>query len=95
MNNLLNERVGDLIAHHEAAGVLAPGTGIAVSVVEGGSVRFTGTYGWRERDHCLPVTPQTLFEIGSLTKAFTATSLVMASDRGRSISTARLTHRPG
>lgn len=58
-------------------------TGIAISVVQNGDIVFTGTYGLRERDRHLPVTSQTLFEIGSLTKAFTVSALLHASEQGR------------
>ena len=39
------------------------------------------TLGLRERDRLLPVTAETVFEIGSLTKAFTATASLVAVER--------------
>jgi len=83
MNDTFQERVLELLTQYEASGVLAPGTGIAISIVERGTDPFLGTYGFRERDRSLPVTPHTLFEIGSLTKAFTAAALLVASEQGR------------
>jgi CubicO group peptidase (beta-lactamase class C family) len=71
-----------LIADNQASGALPPDVGVALAVVKDSQVLFSGTYGLRERDRRLPVTPQTVFEIGSLTKAFTATALVTAAEHG-------------
>ncbi len=78
----LEERVHRWIARREAEGALPPDAGVGVCVVQNGKTLFSGTYGLRERDRALPVTPDTVFEIGSLTKAFTATALLMASEKG-------------
>ncbi|HEY8025917.1 MAG TPA: serine hydrolase domain-containing protein [Burkholderiaceae bacterium] len=50
-------------------------TGMAVGVVEGGRRRVI-VYGRQDSDHARPVAANTLFEIGSVTKVFTA--LVLA-----------------
>src|SRR5262249_51714311 len=47
------------------------------------AVLFSGTYGLRDREGGLPVTPETRFDVCSLTKAFTATALLMASEEGK------------
>ena len=73
----------DFLAEHEASSTIPLGMGLAVCVVKEGDVLFQGAYGLRERDRQLPVTPRSIFDICSLTKAFTATALLMACDRGQ------------
>lgn len=51
-------------------------TGVAVAVVQGGKVAYQKGFGLRRRGAKAPVTPKTLFMIGSITK--TLTSLMMA-----------------
>lgn len=57
-----------------------PGLGIAV--VAGGDVVYTRGFGQRDIDDDLPMTPDTLFAIGSTTKAMTNTVLAMLADGG-------------
>ncbi|HPC83715.1 MAG TPA: serine hydrolase [Thermoanaerobaculaceae bacterium] len=55
-----------------------PGLAMAV-VVDGQTVVLRG-FGWREVEHRLPVSPRTIFPIGSATKPFTAVLLGMLAD---------------
>jgi CubicO group peptidase (beta-lactamase class C family) len=57
--------------------------GVAVGVVERGHVVFARGFGYRDVDRRLPVTPETLFPLGSCSKAFTATAIAMLADEGR------------
>ncbi len=57
--------------------------GVAVAVVRGGEVAHLGGYGYRSLADSLPVTPETLFAIGSSTKAFTTALLGTLVDEGR------------
>ena len=57
--------------------------GLAVAVVKDGEVVLLEGYGVRDTATQAPVTPDTLFAIGSSTKAFTATSLAMLVDEGK------------
>ncbi len=57
-----------------------PGLGIAV--VAGGEVVYTRGFGHRDIDEDLPMTPDTLFAIGSTTKAMTNAVLGMLADGG-------------
>ena len=68
--------VADLLAN-------GAGPGIAIGIVEGGAVTLTRGYGRRELGRADPVTPGTVFEIGSTTKAFTAAALALLVDEGR------------
>ena len=56
--------------------------GLGVAIVEDGKTVFARGYGWRNVEEKLPVTPDTLFAIGSNTKSFTATLLAMQVDDG-------------
>jgi CubicO group peptidase (beta-lactamase class C family) len=56
-----------------------PAPGLAVAVVRDGAVSVGG-FGVREVGKKDPVTPDTVFSIGSLTKAFTATALALLVD---------------
>ncbi len=57
--------------------------GFAVAVVEKNKVVYAKGFGYRDVDKKLPVTPNTLFAIGSCTKAFTASVLGMLQDEGK------------
>ena len=59
----------------------APGAAIAI-VAEGRVVHAEGS-GWRDVEARKPMTPDTLFAIGSTTKAMTATVLGMLVDEGK------------
>ena len=48
------------------------GAGFAVAVVEKNKIVYSKGFGYRDVEKKLPVTPNTLFAIGSCTKAFTA-----------------------
>ena len=56
--------------------------GCAVAAVRGGRVELVGGWGLRDREPGLPVTQDTLFAIGSATKAFTATTVGALVDEG-------------
>src|SRR5262245_5610650 len=56
--------------------------GAAIAVVKDGKIFFSKGYGYADFEKKLPVIPdQTIFRIGSITKVFTATSLVQLADR--------------
>src|SRR5216684_5364882 len=57
--------------------------GVAVAVVEGDKIILQKGYGYRDAEKQLPVTPNTLFAIGSITKSFTVTALGMEMDEGK------------
>src|SRR5438132_11669892 len=55
--------------------------GLAVAVVQNDRVVYINAFGVKEIGKSGPVTPDTLFEIASTTKAFTATALAMLVDQ--------------
>jgi len=57
--------------------------GLAMAIVKDGKVVLSKGYGLRDTERSLPVTPQTLFAIGSATKAFTTFVLATLVDEGK------------
>jgi CubicO group peptidase (beta-lactamase class C family) len=57
--------------------------GAAVAIVKNGEIVLSKGYGVRDLRRGLPVTPDTLFAIGSATKAFTVMSLGVLVDDGK------------
>lgn len=57
--------------------------GIAVAAVKDGEVIFSQGFGQRSVKDNLPVTPETIFAIGSSSKAFTAASVAIGVDDGK------------
>jgi CubicO group peptidase (beta-lactamase class C family) len=57
--------------------------GLAIAVIQGDTVILKKGYGYRDLEKQLPVTPNTLFAIGSITKSFTVTTLGMEMDEGK------------
>lgn len=58
-----------------------PGLALALTTREGTvAVR---TYGWADIKAAVPVTPDTLFQIGSISKSFTAIALLQLAEEGR------------
>ncbi|HEX9130583.1 MAG TPA: serine hydrolase [Gemmatimonadaceae bacterium] len=56
--------------------------GLAFAIVEDDRVIYSRALGLRDVEHNLPVTPDTLFPIGSCTKAFTSMAIALGQDRG-------------
>lgn len=56
--------------------------GAVVAIVEKGQVVYHKTYGKRDLKNDLNVERETLFRIGSLTKTFTATAIVLLREKG-------------
>jgi CubicO group peptidase (beta-lactamase class C family) len=59
-----------------------PIPGLAVGVWHAGIEQVAG-FGVTSVEHPLPVTPGTLFQVGSISKTFTATALMMLRDAGK------------
>lgn len=57
--------------------------GVAVAIVKDGKVILAKGYGERDTHKHLPVTSQTLFAIGSITKSFTVSAMGMLVDEGK------------
>ncbi|MGA9650355.1 serine hydrolase, partial [Pedobacter sp.] len=57
--------------------------GFSVAVVKGGEVIYSKGFGYRDVENKKPVTPNTLFAIGSSSKAFTASLLGLLRKEGK------------
>ncbi len=57
--------------------------GLALGIVAGDKLVYAKGFGVRAKSSGQPVDPRTIFQIGSTTKAFLATSLAMLVDRGQ------------
>jgi CubicO group peptidase (beta-lactamase class C family) len=57
--------------------------GCAVGVIRGGQLAFAKGYGMADLEHDTPITPSTRFYIASLSKQFTAMSIVLLAQEGR------------
>lgn len=60
-----------------------PSPGCAVAVVERGRVVLARGYGLADLERRTPITPRTVFEIASVSKQFTAASVLLLAERGR------------
>ncbi|MBN1933580.1 MAG: beta-lactamase family protein, partial [Anaerolineae bacterium] len=56
--------------------------GVAVGILHDGKMRTAG-FGVTNADHPLPVTDETLFQIGSITKTFTCLAVMRLVERGK------------
>src|SRR5215212_6552443 len=57
--------------------------GVSIAVVRGGRVIKTQGYGMADLEQQIPVTPQTVFKIGSVSKQFLATGIMLLAQDGR------------
>lgn len=55
----------------------------AVLVSSGDKVLIRKGYGWADRSRGIPITANTVFDIGSITKVFTAVAIMQLEERGR------------
>ena len=65
------------------AGIVQKGYSGAVIVAKNGEIILRKGYGYANREKKLPVTPQTVFTIGSITKQFTGAAIVKLEMQGK------------
>jgi len=56
--------------------------GLAIGVTNRERLLFAGEYGWSNREAQTPVTPDTLFQIGSISKSFTSMVFLQLQEEG-------------
>jgi CubicO group peptidase (beta-lactamase class C family) len=70
--------------------------GMTVAIAKNGTVLYAQGYGYADLSTCKQVQPTTEFQIGSVTKQFTATAILQLQDAGRlNIDNTVLTYLPG
>ena len=69
-------------AHLESV-TKSPSAGIAVLVARDGKIAFQGGFGLADLEKKTPVTPETKFRIGSVTKQFTAAAILRLAEDGK------------
>jgi CubicO group peptidase (beta-lactamase class C family) len=57
--------------------------GCSLAVYQNGAMAFARGYGRASLEHGVPITPQTVFDIGSTSKQFTAVSIMLLEQDGR------------
>jgi CubicO group peptidase (beta-lactamase class C family) len=57
--------------------------GCALSVMKDGKIIYERGYGMADLDHDVPITPHTVFHVASMSKQFTAASIVMLAQEGK------------
>lgn len=57
--------------------------GLSIGVVLGNHLVWARGYGFADLEHKTPATPRTLYRIGSITKTFTAVSILQLRDAGK------------
>jgi CubicO group peptidase (beta-lactamase class C family) len=73
-------RVDSLAAAAVAQGPLA---GLSIVVARGDRVVLAKGYGYADLEHRTPATPSTIYEIGSITKQFTAVAIMQLVEQGK------------
>ena len=74
----LGARLDDYLTRAAALGFAG-----AVLVAEDGQVILRKGYGLADRQRGIPITPETVFDIGSITKQFTAAAILKLEEQGR------------
>ncbi|MEJ0089438.1 MAG: serine hydrolase domain-containing protein [Limisphaerales bacterium] len=78
--NCLADQVDDLIKDEIAKHQIP---GLALEVVQQGKQVKTAAYGFANLEWNVPATPETIFEIGSVTKQFTAVCIMLLAEEGK------------
>ncbi|MGA9577429.1 MAG: serine hydrolase domain-containing protein [Terrimicrobiaceae bacterium] len=80
----IEDRVQTLIPEFEASGMKGFDVpGLAIGIVAGDKLVYAKGFGVRSKGSSVPVDTRTIFQIGSTTKAFLATTLAIMVDRGK------------
>jgi CubicO group peptidase (beta-lactamase class C family) len=57
--------------------------GCALSVMKDGKIIYERGYGMADLDHNIPITPGTVFHVASMSKQFTAASIILLAQQGK------------
>lgn len=78
MRDWVETQIHQLESHQFSAGPQVQNTGVSWAVLQDGKLALSGARGWADREARIPVSPETVFPIASITKSFTASLLVRA-----------------
>ncbi len=78
-SRILHEKVDTVFAKWDST--VSPGC--ALSVMQDGQVVYKRGYGMADLDHDVPITPQTVFHVASISKQFTAAAIILLSQQGK------------
>src|SRR5690242_6167224 len=73
-NETLEDRIDDYL---QAEMIIDKIPGLSIVVVSNGKVLLMRGYGLANQESKKPVTPEAAFEVGSITKQFTATAIML------------------
>ena len=79
----LNTKIKSLEKNFETVLTTSKAAGFAIAIVKGNEVVYAKGFGYRDLENKLPITPNTVFAIGSTTKAFTASLMGILEDEGK------------
>jgi len=79
MQNSIEERIDALLAGE----TVPDGPGAAIAVIRDGQIVHRKAYGLANIEWNVPLTPDAVFRIASLTKQFTAIAIMMLAERGQ------------
>src|SRR5580692_9792170 len=57
--------------------------GCALSVIKEGQIIYKRGYGMADLDHDIPITPETVFHVASISKQFTAAAIILLAQEGK------------
>jgi CubicO group peptidase (beta-lactamase class C family) len=57
--------------------------GCALSVMKDGQIVYKRGYGMADLDHDIPITPETVFHVASISKQFTAAAILLLAQEGK------------
>ncbi|MEM3874441.1 MAG: serine hydrolase [Candidatus Bathyarchaeia archaeon] len=57
--------------------------GLSLAIIQRGELAYTRGFGFRDLDYGLRATPETLYGVGSVTKSFTALSIMQLAEKGK------------
>jgi len=76
---LLRERTDKVFAPWDST--VSPGC--ALSVMKDGQILYKRGYGMADLDHDIPITPETVFHVASISKQFTAAAILLLAQDGK------------
>lgn len=82
VSGVVRGQMGERLDHHVRSGTKLGFSG-NVLVAKGGEIVLHRGYGFADRKNCLPVTNETAFWIGSLSKQFVAAAILRLQEQGK------------